>query len=78
MLKIEGLSVSYGARRVLHNVSLNVQSGEVAALIGPNGAGKSTLVRAVSGVIPVAGGTVHTNGTDLLALPNRKPGNNQK
>jgi ABC-type cobalamin/Fe3+-siderophores transport system ATPase subunit len=69
MLKIDNLSVSYGSRRVLHNVSLNVQSGEVAALIGPNGAGKSTLVRAVSGVIPVDGGTVRTNGTDLLALP---------
>jgi len=69
MLKIVNLSVSYGSRRVLQDVSLNVQSGEVAALIGPNGAGKSTLVRAVSGVIPVAGGTVRTNGTDLLALP---------
>jgi branched-chain amino acid transport system ATP-binding protein len=68
MLKIDGLSVSYGSRRVLHDVSLNVQSGEVAALIGPNGAGKSTLVRAASGVIPVDSGTVRTNGTDLLAL----------
>jgi iron complex transport system ATP-binding protein len=69
MLKIENLSVSYGSRRVLHNISLNVQSGEVTALIGPNGAGKSTLVRAASGVIPVDGGTVRTNGTNLLALP---------
>ncbi len=68
MLKIEGLSVAYGSRRVLHNISLQVQSGEVLALIGPNGAGKSSLVRAVSGVIPVEGGTVRTNGHDLLAL----------
>jgi ABC-type cobalamin/Fe3+-siderophores transport system ATPase subunit len=69
MLKIENLSVSYGSRRVLHNVSLDVQSGEVTALIGPNGAGKSTLVRAASGVIPVDGGTIRTNGTNLLAVP---------
>ncbi|KAF0107577.1 MAG: iron complex transport system ATP-binding protein [Anaerolineaceae bacterium] len=69
MLRIENLSVSYGSRRVLHGVSLEVQSGEVVALIGPNGAGKSTLVRAVSGVIPVDAGSVRTNGTDLLALP---------
>jgi len=69
MLRIENLSVSYGTHRVLHDVSLDVQSGEVVALIGPNGAGKSSLVRAVSGVIPVEGGCVHTNGTDLLALP---------
>ena len=57
-LKIENLSVSYGARRVLQTVSLDVQSGEVLALIGPNGAGKSTLVRAASGVIPVQAGKV--------------------
>jgi len=69
MLKIEGLSVSYGARRVLHSISLDVQAGEVLALIGPNGAGKSTLVRAASGVIPVQAGKVHANGDDLLSLP---------
>lgn len=69
MLKIDGLSVSYGLRRVLQAVSLDVNSGEVMALIGPNGAGKSTLIRAVSGVIPVEAGSVRTNGTDLLALP---------
>jgi iron complex transport system ATP-binding protein len=69
MLKIEGLSVSYGQRRVLNSVSLNVQSGEVLALIGPNGAGKSTLVRAASGVIPAQAGRVGANGDDLLSLP---------
>lgn len=68
MLKIEGLSVSYGSRRVLHAISLDVYAGEVLALIGPNGAGKSTLVRAASGVIPVLAGRVTVNGDDLLAL----------
>ena len=68
MLRIENLSVSYGSRRVLQDVSLNVQSGEVLALIGPNGAGKSTLIRAVSGVIPVASGSVCTNGEDFHSL----------
>src|SRR5574338_771955 len=68
MLKIQSLSVSYGARRILHEISLEVQSGEVLALIGPNGAGKSTLIRAVSGVIPTAGGRVRTNGDDFASL----------
>ena len=68
MLQIENLSVSYGSRRVLTDVSLEVNSGEVVAIIGPNGAGKSTLVRAVSGVIPAQGGKVRTNGDDLLSL----------
>jgi iron complex transport system ATP-binding protein len=69
MLKIEGLSVSYGTRRVLNNVSLEVNSGEVVALIGPNGAGKSTLVRAVSGVIPADSGAIRCDGCDLSSLP---------
>src|SRR5512142_2585456 len=68
MLKIQNLSVDYGPRRILHEISLDVQSGEVLALIGPNGAGKSTLIRAVSGVIPVAGGQVRTNGDDFASL----------
>jgi iron complex transport system ATP-binding protein len=67
MLKIQSLSVSYGSNRILHNVSFNVQSGEVLALIGPNGAGKSTLIRAASGVIPYTG-RVRTNGDDFAAL----------
>ncbi len=68
MLKIEKLAVSYGARRVLREVTLEVDSGQVLALIGPNGAGKSTLIRAVSGVIPLRVGSVRTNGDDLLSL----------
>jgi len=67
MLKIQSLSVSYGAREILHNISLDVQSGEVLALIGPNGAGKSTLIRAASGVISYSG-HVRTNGDDFASL----------
>lgn len=67
MLKIQNLSVSYGTRRILHDISFDVQSGEVLALIGPNGAGKSTLIRAVSGVIPYTG-HIHTNGESFAAL----------
>ena len=68
MLRIQSLSVNYGSHRVLHSVSLNVQSGKVLALIGPNGAGKSTLIRAVSGVIPIVSGNVRTNGDDFHSL----------
>src|SRR5512140_356513 len=57
MLKIQNLSVDYGTRRILHEVSLEIQSGEVVALIG-----------AVSGVIPIAGGQVRTNGDNFTSL----------
>ncbi len=68
MLKIQNLSVFYGQREILHNVNLDVASGEVLALIGPNGAGKSTLIRATSGVIPIASGGVRTNGDEFHSL----------
>lgn len=67
MLKIQNLSVSYGSRQILYDISLDVHSGEVLALIGPNGAGKSTLIRAASGVIPYTG-QVRTNGDDFAPL----------
>ena len=67
MLEIQNLSVSYGSRPILHNISLNIQSGEVLALIGPNGAGKSTLIRAASGVIPYTG-HVRTNDHEFISL----------
>ena len=68
MLQIEAISVSYGPRRVLSDLSLEVASGQMLALIGPNGAGKSTLLRAVSGVIPAQSGRARVDGSDLLHL----------
>ena len=68
MLRINDLSVSYGARGVLERVTFGVESGQVVALVGPNGAGKSTLIRAVSGVVPIQGGEVRINGGLLSRL----------
>jgi len=68
MLKIDQLTVAYDSRMVLHEVSFNVESGEVVALVGPNGAGKSTLIRAVSGVVPLQHGDVRINGGLLSRL----------
>jgi iron complex transport system ATP-binding protein len=67
MLKIQNLSASYHGHQVLHDVSLEVKSGEVLALIGPNGAGKSTIIRAASGVIHSTG-SVRANGDDFHSL----------
>jgi iron complex transport system ATP-binding protein len=68
MLQIQSLSVAYGARLVLHDISLNIPSGEIVALIGPNGAGKTTLIRAVSGVIRPQSGGLRAGGEDLAGM----------
>lgn len=68
MLKVSNLSVAYGERVVLREVSLEVQRGSVVGLIGPNGAGKSTLIRAISGVIPVQAGKMYASDLDLTRL----------
>ena len=72
-LQIENLSVRYGAVQALRDVSLDVPAGQVVALIGSNGAGKTTLMRAISGLVPWAGGDVSLDGQSLRALrPHRR------
>jgi branched-chain amino acid transport system ATP-binding protein len=69
LLKIEGLSKSYKALKVLNNINLEVKAGERHVIIGPNGAGKTTLIHSITGVIPVNGGRVFINGKDVTNLP---------
>ncbi len=68
MLKIDNLSVFYGDRQILHNIQLEVHSGEIVALLGPNGAGKSTLIRSISGVIPIRRGNIFVDQQDVTSL----------
>jgi len=64
-IEINGLSVSYDRKRVLTNIFLNVERGNVYGVIGPNGAGKSTLFKAVLGLLDVNSGTIKVNGGDV-------------
>jgi iron complex transport system ATP-binding protein len=68
MLSVRSISVSYGETEILHQVSLDVDAGEVVSLIGPNGAGKTTMMRAISSVIPFSSGTVNIGNEDLSTL----------
>jgi len=66
MLKIENLSVSHGAIRALHEISFNVEKGQLAAVIGANGAGKTTLLRTLSGLNKASEGSAHWNDHNIL------------
>jgi branched-chain amino acid transport system ATP-binding protein len=73
MLAVDGLSSRYGRVEALHGVSLEVAAGEIVTLVGSNGAGKTTLLRALSGVQPIAGGTIRFEGQAIQRLsPHRR------
>ena len=62
MLRIRGLSKSYGARQVLRDIDLDVQSGSVMCIIGPSGSGKSTLLSCINHLEPIDRGRVWVAG----------------
>ena len=68
MLKVEKLSVSYGAINALREISFNVERGEIISLIGSNGAGKTTTLHAVSNIIKKRGGKIEFEGEDITNL----------
>ncbi|TCL62978.1 amino acid/amide ABC transporter ATP-binding protein 2 (HAAT family) [Hydrogenispora ethanolica] len=69
MLEITNLSVNYGAIRALTNISLDVKTGEIVALIGSNGAGKTTTLNTISGIVPVAEGSISFKGRNITKTP---------
>ena len=69
-LRVRGLCVERGGRRVLDAVDLDVPEAQVTALLGPNGAGKTTLVLALAGLLPITAGDVELDG---VALRGRRP-----
>ncbi len=68
LLRVQNLQSCYGRIQALKGIDLEVHRGETVALVGANGAGKTTFLRALSGVQPVSGGSVHFNGEDITAL----------
>lgn len=64
-IKVDGLSVSYDRKRVLSNIYLNIEAGNVYGVIGPNGAGKSTLFKAILGLLVPNAGQIEVLGKDV-------------
>ena len=69
VLELEGVHAYYGRVHALDGVSLQVHPGEIVALLGANGAGKSTTLRAVSGLVRVAAGSIRLQGRPIANLP---------
>jgi branched-chain amino acid transport system ATP-binding protein len=72
MLKIRSLESGYGKLRVLKNVSLHVNSGEIVGIIGANGAGKTTLLNTITGVIRAWSGEILFNNMPMNGVPAHK------
>ncbi|MBT3368164.1 MAG: ABC transporter ATP-binding protein [Nitrospina sp.] len=65
MLELNNITTGYGKLRVLKDVSIKVDTGEIVSVVGANGAGKTTLMRAISGIIPIWKGNKIFQGEDL-------------
>jgi len=68
LIKIEGLTVNYGAIRAIDNASLGVMPGEILSVIGANGAGKSTLLKTITGIIKPVAGTITFDGSVIQGV----------
>ncbi len=64
-IKVKGISVSYGRKRVLTNIHLSLEQGYTYGVVGPNGAGKSTLFKTILGLLEPNSGDVSILGTDI-------------
>jgi urea transport system ATP-binding protein len=68
MLDVSQLRVAYGQSEVLHGIDIRVAPGEIVALMGRNGMGKSTLMKSLIGMVPVSGGSIRLEETELAGL----------
>lgn len=69
ILRVEGLSKSFGGVRALEDVSFEVREGEIFGIIGPNGSGKTTLVNCITGFVKPDSGKVFFRGREITGWP---------
>lgn len=71
MLKINHLSVNYGAIQALKDVNMTVPDGKIVSLIGANGAGKSTTLKSILGLIKIKSGEIEYEDKDIVKMPTK-------
>jgi len=69
LLVVQHLSKSYQSRTIVHDISLQIKSGEVIGLLGPNGAGKTTSFYMMVGLVPLDAGSITLDGEDISRKP---------
>ncbi len=65
MIRVEGLTKYYGAHRAIHDVTFQVDKGEIVAFLGPNAAGKTTTMRVLTGFAPASAGSIEIAGCNI-------------
>lgn len=71
-IEIKNLHKSFGEQKVLNDISLDIQSGELFTLLGPSGCGKSTLLRILAGFETADSGEIHIDHQNILLIPSEK------
>ena len=69
LIKLEKISLSFGKRQILDNISFSINSGEILGMLGPNGVGKSTLFNLIIGLLKPDFGSIKVNGENVLDYP---------
>ena len=69
ILKLEKISVFFNKRKILENLNINLQQGEILGLLGPNGVGKSTIFNIITGLIKPNYGSVYINNKNITDDP---------
>ncbi|WP_420844782.1 ABC transporter ATP-binding protein [Jiella avicenniae] len=72
LIRARGVNVSFGSKKILENLSLDVRRGEILGFVGPSGAGKSVLLRTILGLNPKQGGTIEVFGIDYHQASERE------
>jgi len=69
IISLENISLTFGKRKILDNVSFKINQGQILGMLGPNGVGKSTIFNLITGLIKPDFGKIKFNGTDVVDYP---------
>jgi len=69
LIKLEKISLSFGKRQILENISFDINKGEILGMLGPNGVGKSTIFNLITGLIKPNYGSIIIDGENVLNYP---------